>query len=85
MLKKFPLTDEVLKHAKWVDVANRSEAKWESVEFFLTKFRSVSNLQNDIDIDEMFDEVCDYQTMKDDDIGQKAWKDVKVIDGSIGE
>ena len=37
VLKKFPVTDEVLQHAKWIDVQNRSEAKWESFEFFWCK------------------------------------------------
>jgi hypothetical protein len=83
VLKKFPLTDKVLQHAKWIDVQNRSEAKWESVEFFLTKFKSVSNL-SDIDMDAMYDEFCDYRTMTEDEIGQKAWSEAKVVDGSAG-
>ena len=32
VLKKFPVTDEVLQHAKCIDVQNRSDAKWESFE-----------------------------------------------------
>ena len=84
VLKKFPLTDEVLKHAKWINVQNRSEAKWESVEFFWAKFKSVSNLgDTDIQIDAMYDELCDYQTLTDDDIGEKAWSEAKIVDGLV--
>jgi hypothetical protein len=74
VLKKFPLTDEVLKHAKWINVLNRSEAK----------FKSVSNLgDTDIQIDAMYDEFCDYQTLTDDDIGEKAWSEAKIVDGLV--
>ena len=67
-----------------IDVQNRSEAKWESVEFFWTKFKSVSSLgETDIQIDAMYDEFCDYQTLTDDDIGEKAWSEAKVIDGFV--
>jgi hypothetical protein len=84
VLKKFPLTDEVLKHAKWINVQNRSDAKWESVEFFWAKFKSVSNLgDTGIQIDAMYDEFCDYQTLTDDDIGEKAWSEAKVVDGLV--
>ena len=66
---------------------NRSEAKWESVEFFFTKFKSISHL-GDTDIinvmDAMYDEFCDYLTLTDDEIGQKAWSEAKVVDGSVG-
>ena len=42
VLKKFPINDELLQHAKWINVAKRSEAEWGSVEFCLTKFKGVS-------------------------------------------
>ena len=35
VLKKFPVIDEVLQHAKCIDVQNHSEAKWERFEFFV--------------------------------------------------
>ena len=38
ILKKFPIADEVLRHAKSINVLNRLEAEWESGQFFLTKF-----------------------------------------------
>lgn len=35
VLEKFPITDGILLHAKWIDVQKCTDAKWESVEFFL--------------------------------------------------
>ena len=32
----------------------------------------------------MYDEFCDYQSLTDDDIGEKAWRESKVVDGSVG-
>ena len=39
VLEKFPVNDGLLQHAKWINVAKRSEAEWGSVEFSLTKFK----------------------------------------------
>ena len=43
VLKRFPLNDELLKHARWINVQKRSQAKWESVEYFLSRFHSALN------------------------------------------
>ena len=32
----------------------------------------------------MYDEFCDYQSLTDGDIGEKAWRESKVVDGSVG-
>ena len=81
ILKKFPLTDELLKHAKWIDIQNRSDAEWQSVEFFLLKFNSVLNVDTNTKMNTLFDEFCDFQTLGDNDVGEKAWSEAKVIDG----
>ena len=31
----------------------------------------------------MYDEFCDYQALTDDEIGQKAWSEAKVVDVSV--
>ena len=36
-----------------------------------------------MNIDELHNEFCDYQTLNDGDIGDNVWNDAKVIDGSI--
>ena len=74
------MTDETLKHAKWINVHNRTEAKWESIEFFWTKFRSVSNLgDTEIKLNTLYDEFCEYQTMTDDDFGENTTVDGEEI------
>ncbi len=72
----------MLQHAKWINVLNRLEADWESVEFFLTKFQSFFI---NMDMDKLYDEFCDYQTLNDGDIGDKAWNEAKVIDGTVDD
>lgn len=78
ILTKFPVSDEVIMHSRWIDVQNRIKSEWESVEFFLTKFQPVFE---DLTADDIFDEFCDYQTMNDQCIGENAFKEAKVIDG----
>lgn len=51
----------------------------------MTKFKSVSSLGDTGTImDLMHDELCDYQTLADDEVSQKAWSEAKVVDGSLG-
>ena len=82
VLSKFPLNDELLKHARWINFQKRSQAKWESVEYFLSRFQSALNTVN---IDELYDEFCDYKSLTDEDIGLTAWKEAKVVDGSVND
>lgn len=53
---------------------------WESVEYFLTSFDSALNTMI---IDEMYGEFCDYQTLSDEDIGQNAWDEAKLLMGQV--
>jgi len=78
VLEKFPITNDTLLHAKWIDVGKRADAKWESVEHFIYKFTS---LFSDINVDDLYDEFCDYKTLTDEDIGRDAWNEAKVVDG----
>jgi len=70
VLEKFPITNDTLLHAKWIDVGKRADTKWESVEHFIYKFTS---LFSDINVDDLYDEFCDYKTLTDEDIGRDAW------------
>jgi hypothetical protein len=38
-----------------------------------------------VNMDKLYDEFCDYQTLNDEDIGDKAWNEAKVIDGSVND
>ena len=68
--QKFPLNNDLLANARWINVSKRIESKWEKVEYFLERF---SNLLIDLPHDTLFDEFIDYQTLTDNDIGKAAW------------
>ena len=38
-----------------------------------------------MNIDELYDEFCDYKSLTDEDIGLTAWKEAKVVDGSVND
>ena len=61
MLQKFPINEVVFQNAKCINVQRRSDAKWESFEFFVTKFNSVFTA-----MDRLYDEFCDYKILKDE-------------------
>ena len=81
-LQKFPISDEVFQNSKCIDIQRRSDAKWESIDFFVAKFNSIFT---SMDMDRLYDEFCDYKTLTDEEIGSHAWNKAKVIDGSVGD
>ena len=38
-----------------------------------------------MNIDELYDEFCDYKSLTDEGIGLTAWKEAKVVDGSVND
>ena len=80
ILEKFPISNEVICNSIWIDVEKRLQAEWENVEFFLEKFASVSFMDT-IKQDNLYEEFVDFRTLSDNDIGQTAWTEAKVIDG----
>lgn len=76
MQQKFPLTDEVLMNARWIDVSKRMAGSWENVEYFVQRYSILCGISHD----ELYDEYFDYQTLNDNEIGEQAWEDAKVID-----
>ena len=67
ILTKFPLSNEVIMHSRWIDIQNRINSAWECVEFFLNRFKPMFQ---DLPVDDAFDEFSEYQTMTDQCI---AW------------
>ena len=76
--KKFPLTNELLANAKWIDFSNRIKSNWNNVECFLDRYH---DLLSDTPVEVVYDEFLDYRTLMDTDIEAKAWEEAKVIDG----
>ena len=76
MQQKFPLSDDLLMNAKWIDVSDRIAGNWSNVEYFLQRYPLLSSIPQD----ELYDEYFDYQTLKDSEIGTQAWEEAKIID-----
>ena len=38
---KFPLSNELIMKAGWIDVGSRIDSKWESMEFFINRFKAI--------------------------------------------
>ncbi len=75
MHQKFPLSDELLMNARWIDVSKRIAGSWSNVEYFLQCYSVLSEIPQD----ELYDEYFDYQTLEDSEIEAQAWKEAKVI------
>lgn len=68
---KFPLHTQVIGNAVWIDVECRADINWSHIEFFLENFSSTTLVQ-EMNIDDLYDKFCDYQTLSDEDIGKAA-------------
>ncbi len=77
ILNKFPVQNELIMNAVWVNIPDRIEVKWESAQYFYDRYES---LFDGIPIDKLFEEFSDYQTLSDDDIGTEAWQAAKVLE-----
>ena len=77
-LTKLPLSNELIIKAGWIDVGSRIGSKWESVEFFINRFKAIFQ---HLPVDKFYDEFCDYQTLPDECFGDDVLKEAKVIDG----
>ena len=53
---------------------------WASKICFLDRGSATEVIQN-IDVDKVYDEFCDYQSLSQDVIPEEAWDEVKVVNG----
>jgi len=74
-LTKFPLSNELIIEARWIDEGSRIDLKWESVKFFINIFKSIFQ---QLPADKLYDESCDYHTLPGECFGD-VLKDAKVI------
>lgn len=82
ILNKFPLRDELIQNAVWVNVPARIDAEWQNVEYFYDRFQAVFQ---GIPVGSLYEEFCDYQTLTDADICVDAWKAAKVVEAVEGD
>ena len=73
IIAKFPLTDELLLHARFVDFENRESAEFKNVEYFMTRYIEV--LAFDLkQVDKVYDEFVAYQMLEKSDIPESVWE-----------
>lgn len=77
ILGKFPLREELIQNAIWINILQRNEAVWQNVEYFYDRFDAIFH---EIPVDALFEEFCDYRSLTDSDIVVDAWQAANVVD-----
>ena len=78
------LNDHVICNAIWIDVTKRSNTRRNIVQFFFDKYHAVSSLQG-LDLDLVYKEFLNYQSLPDEVFPSEAWEEAKVVDGNDQE
>ena len=73
IISRFPLTDDVLKHAKFVDFEKRESSEFSDVEYFIGLYSKIL----DMNFDDIFDEFVAFQLLASSDIPQSVWESAK--------
>lgn len=60
---KFPLNDDLLMHARFVNFEERENCEFADVEYFIDRYQKVLSF-NDVDMDQIFDEFVEYQLLE---------------------
>lgn len=76
LLKWAPFSDELIKHATWIDYNQRLDSSFTSVEFFVGKYPLILK---DIDLDKLHEQFLDYQIFDEVDLPERI-KDACNID-----
>lgn len=69
---RFPIGDEVLTHARFINFDKREECGFSDVEYFIERYHGFLCLSAG-DSDEIFDEFVSYQLLKKEDIPKDVW------------
>ena len=81
VIKKFPIQNELVCNAVWVDVEKRLDATWHNVQYFLDRFSSVKSLEF-VNVDTLYEEFVDYQTLSESELDE-GFEKAKVTDGIV--
>ena len=82
VLKKMAFKDEFWIHAVWINFSNRKSAKWDSVNYFLTKYCDLLNM-NERKYDHLYEEFQDFKLLNDDELDLSDAILTTYDDGSI--
>ena len=78
--RTLPLNDDLLLHAKVIDIKQRDAAKFESIEFFVHRYPHLQFLSVRSEAELLQEEFVSYQLLSDSDIPEDEWKKAEVID-----
>ena len=73
IIAKFPLRDDVLQHAKFVDFDKRQSCHFSDISYFMDHYQIVLGFSSNVS-DRVFDEFVEYQLLDHDDIPQSLWE-----------
>ena len=71
---KFPIGDQLLMHARFVNFERREICEFKNVEYFMQRYYETLGLTAD---DEIFDEFVTYQLLNSEDIPKSVWDSAK--------
>ena len=69
---KFPIGDELLTHAKFVNFDKRESCEFKDVEYFMERYNGILHFTTS-DSDQVFDEFVSYQLLAHDDVPEDVW------------
>ena len=79
-LNNFPLEDELLKHAQFVDLKRRLDSSLVEVTYFVERFAELLPHCNVKDQELLFEQFIAFQTMQDTFIPTHVWNSAKVYE-----
>ena len=78
VIKTYPLKDELLKCAKFVDFDKRDEVTFFDVEYFIYRFPHLEHLRESKEIEALQQQFVLYQLLQDTDIPAAVWQEAIV-------
>ena len=78
IIKMYPLNDEILKHARFVNFERRDQISFDSVQFFVHRFPHLHSLTSPGEVEMLQEEFLSYQLQSDADIPDEVWEEAKV-------
>ena len=76
--KTYPIKDDVLSHAKFINFEKREECDFDSVEYFVHRFPHLQDLTIASEMELLQEEFISYQLLHDTDIPPRIWDETKV-------
>ena len=83
ILATYPLKDDVLKHAKFIDFERRKRCTFQSVEYFVSLFPHLDSLKAPKEMELLQEEFVSYQLLHDSEIPPAIWEEAHTGDDDL--